>query len=104
MQEALEREKDDLSIQNEAMEDELNRMQTELLEVKGTLEVKMMRIEELEEELLEVQNTMGNNRTSELELGSSGKIIHHGDDLRSLEMASDGMLSANNGSFRVSLV
>ena len=40
MQEALEREKDDLLIQNEAMEEELHRMQTELLEIKGTLEVK----------------------------------------------------------------
>ena len=51
MQEALEREKDDLLIQNEAIEEELNQVKTELLELKGTSEVKDMRIEELEERL-----------------------------------------------------
>ena len=51
MKEALEREKDDLLIQNEAMEEELHQKKTELLELNGTLEVKDMRIEELEEQL-----------------------------------------------------
>jgi len=40
------------------------------------------------------------NRTSEL--GSSGKIIHQGDDLRSLELNSDGQLEMGNN-FTVSL-
>jgi len=40
------------------------------------------------------------NRTSEL--GSSGKIIHQGDDLGELELGSDGLASAGNNSYRVS--
>ena len=40
------------------------------------------------------------NRTSEL--GSSGKIIHQGDDLRSLELNSEGQLEMGNN-FTVSL-
>lgn len=58
MQEALEREKDDLLIQNEGMEEELHTVKTELLELKGLMEVKDMRIEELEERITEVQDTM----------------------------------------------
>ena len=43
----------------------------------------------------------GLNRTDELDMGmgSSGKIIHQGDDLRSLEMGSDGMIEPANNSF-----
>jgi len=58
VQEALEREKDDLLIQNEGMEEELHTVKTELLELKGLMEVKDMRIEELEERITEVQDTM----------------------------------------------
>ena len=58
MQETLEREKDDLLIQNEGMEEELHTVKTELLELKGLMEVKDMRIEELEERITEVQDTM----------------------------------------------
>ena len=53
VQEALEREKDDLLIQNEGMEAELDQVRTELLEFKGLIEFKDMRIEELEERLTE---------------------------------------------------
>lgn len=87
MQEALEREKDDLLIQGENMEEELHRIKAELLEVKGSLEMREMRIEELEENLAEQRQTLDLNRTSEL--GSSGKIIHQGDDLTSLELGSE---------------
>ena len=34
------------------------------------------------------------NDTGELGLGSSGKIVHQGDDLRSLDLGSDGLMSA----------
>ena len=81
----------------------MNQVKTELLETKGTSEVKDMRIEELEERLGDMhQQTMGLNRTSELD--SSGKIVHQGDDLRSLEMGSDGMIEGANDSFRVSIL
>ena len=49
-----------------------------------------------------------NNRTSELglpkSLGSSGKVIHNAtDDLRSLDMGSDGLIEPADNTFRVSL-
>ena len=75
VQEALEREKDDLLIQNEQNEEEMHRLKAELLEIRGSVEVKEMRIEELEDQIAE-QQVIGLNHTSELELGSSGKIIH----------------------------
>ena len=50
----MEREKDDLLIQNEHMDEEIHRIKAELLEVKGSLEVKEMRVEELEEQLGEM--------------------------------------------------
>mmetsp|Transcript_27190 Transcript_27190/g.31889 ORF Transcript_27190/g.31889 Transcript_27190/m.31889 type:complete len:126 (-) Transcript_27190:571-948(-) len=59
-----------------------------------------MRIEELEERLNDMQQAIELNRTSEL--GSSGKVIHQGDDLRELEMGSEGLMEAENNSFRTS--
>ena len=100
----MEREKDDLLIQNEHMDEEIHRIKAELLEVKGSLEVKEMRVEELEEQLGEMQQAMTDqhNRTSDLNLGSSGGVVvHQGDNLRSLEMGSDGNMDGD--SFRVSL-
>ena len=77
----------------------MHRLKAELLEVRGSLEFKEMRIEELEEQI-EQQQDLGLNRTSELGLGSSGKIIHQGDDLRSLEVGSDGIIDhPDNSSF-----
>lgn len=55
MQEALEREKDDLLIQNEGIEEELHSARNELVEIKGLNEFKDMRIEELEERVIEVE-------------------------------------------------
>lgn len=55
VQEALEREKDDLLIQNEGIEEELHSARTELIEIKGLNEFKDMRIEELEERVIEVE-------------------------------------------------
>lgn len=51
--EALEREKDDLLIQSGLNEEEIHKLKTQLLEVRGQSEVKDMRIEELEEQLAE---------------------------------------------------
>ena len=82
------------------MEEELHQAKTELLEVKGLMEVKDMRIEELEERINDVQNTLDLNRTSEL--GDSGKVIHQGDDLRGLELGSDGAMEGASNSYRVS--
>lgn len=47
-----------------------------------------------------------NNRTSELglpkSLGSSGKVIHNAtDDLRSLDMGSDGLIEPADNTFRI---
>ena len=42
-------------IQGEQLEEEIHRIRAELLEVKSQLEVKEMRVEELEENLAEVR-------------------------------------------------
>lgn len=54
VQEALEREKDDLMIQNEQMEDEIHRIKAELLEVKSTVELRDVQIEELQEQITDM--------------------------------------------------
>ena len=90
------------------MDEELHTLKAELLEMRGSVEVKGMRIEELEEQIAEMEVAYENNRTSELglpkSLGSSGKVIHNAtDDLRSLDMGSDGLIEPADNTFRVSL-
>lgn len=56
-------------MQNEQMDDEVHRMKAELLEMKGQVEVKDMRIEEIQEqmaELLQKENAKKDSTTIEL--------------------------------------